>query len=63
MPMSTVFGCRAAFLYQTENGNPAIRRDVLTEFWKLSDGKGVRSRGDRAWRLKRDRDGDSRQVD
>jgi hypothetical protein len=44
----------ADFVYTNENGNPAIGKDVLKEFRKLSEGKVVWERGDRAWRKLRE---------
>ena len=38
------------FTYENENGNPAIRRDVLAEFRRLTEGRVVWSRSERAWR-------------
>ncbi len=38
------------FVYTNENGNLAIGKDVLREFRKISEGKVVWERGDRAWR-------------
>lgn len=42
------------FVYTNENGNYAIGKDVLKEFRKLSEGKVVWERGDRAWRKLRE---------
>ncbi|KJV05739.1 DUF6953 family protein [Methylocucumis oryzae] len=42
------------FVYTNENGNLAIGKDVLKEFRKLSEGKVVWERGDRAWRKLRE---------
>jgi hypothetical protein len=39
------------FVYDNANGNPAIDKKVLAEFRKLTDGKAVWERGERAWRL------------
>lgn len=44
------------FVYTNENGNLAIRQDVLKEFRKLTEGKVVWSRGDRYWRFKENYD-------
>lgn len=38
------------FVYQNANGNLAISKKVLTEFRKITDGKIVWERGERAWR-------------
>jgi hypothetical protein len=39
------------FAYDNANGNPAIDKKVLAEFRKLTEGKAVWERGERAWRL------------
>lgn len=52
------------FVYKNENGNLAIGKDVLKEFRKISEGKVVWERGDRAWRrLRSDESYRSRQVE
>jgi len=52
------------FVYQNENGNYAISKKVLREFRKLSEGKIVWERGQRAWRkLKPNEDYKGRQVE
>ena len=38
------------FVYMNENGNPAIGKDVLRQFRKLTEGKVVWERSDRSWR-------------
>jgi hypothetical protein len=48
----TLFGEK--FVYVNANGNLAIGRDVLKHFKKLSAGKVVWERGDRAWRRLRE---------
>jgi hypothetical protein len=40
------------FSYYNENGNPAIRRDVLKAFKKLSEELVVWERGERMWRMR-----------
>lgn len=42
------------FVYTNKNGNYAIGKDVLKEFRKLSEGKVVWERGERAWRKLRE---------
>jgi hypothetical protein len=39
-----------SFVYDNANGNPAIGKDVLKEFKKISGDDIVWSRGDRCWR-------------
>ncbi|MDM5181751.1 hypothetical protein PO883_31720 [Massilia sp. DJPM01] len=39
------------FVYDNDSGNQAIDKKVLAEFRKLTDGKAVWERGERAWRL------------
>lgn len=51
------------FVYENENGNPAISRAVLREFRKLSETEVVWERGERAWRRRRDSDHPGRQQD
>ncbi|HEY6443366.1 MAG TPA: hypothetical protein VIY66_08515 [Candidatus Acidoferrales bacterium] len=38
------------FTYENENGNPAIRRDVLAAFRRLTKDAIVWERGERLWR-------------
>jgi len=58
----TQFGER--FVYTNANGNLAIGKDVLKQFKKLSEGKVVWERGDRAWRRLREYEAyTGRQVD
>lgn len=38
------------FVYHNAQGNWAIGKDVLTQFRKLTEGKAVWERGQRAWR-------------
>src|SRR2546423_6362779 len=40
----------AKFVYENDNGNPAISRGVLKEFRTLTEGKVVWERGSRMWR-------------
>ncbi|MBY4589406.1 DUF6953 family protein [Rhizobium redzepovicii] len=42
--------------YRNNNGNPAISKDVLKEFRKLTEETVVWERGERAWRPKRPND-------
>lgn len=44
----------ADFFYTNKSGNLAIGRDVLKEFRKITEGKVVWERSDRAWRKLRD---------
>jgi hypothetical protein len=39
-----------AFVYQNQNGNLAIGKDVLKEFRKLTEGNAIWSKSDRSWR-------------
>jgi hypothetical protein len=53
-----------AFVYQNDNGNLAINKNVLSEFKKLTAGKAVYDRSDRGWRLLREGEGyEARQVE
>ncbi len=51
------------FVYDNRQGNPAIDKDVLTEFRKLTEDTVVWERGERAWRFRDDTDPLSRRVD
>ena len=51
------------FLYYNANGNPAIRKDVLAAFRKLTDQDVVWSRGERCWRKREANDKPGRQQD
>lgn len=52
------------FVYQNSNGNYAIDREVLKQFRKLTEGKAIWERGQRAWRhLKEGEIYKGRQVD
>jgi len=42
------------FVYFNQNGNLAIGKDVLKEFRKVSEGKVIWERGDKAWRKLRE---------
>jgi hypothetical protein len=50
------------FMYDNENGNPAIARSVLKEFRKLTP-DAVWERGDRYWRRRQGYDQPGRQQD
>ena len=41
-----------AFVYDNENGNPAIEKKVLAAFRKLSGEQVVWERGERCWRYR-----------
>jgi hypothetical protein len=51
------------FIYYNENGNPAIDRNVLKEFRKLTGEEVVWSRTDRQWRYRTNTDNSGRQQD
>ena len=52
------------FTYENENGNPAIKRDVLNEFRRISEELVVWSRSERLWRWRERFDpSGSRQTD
>jgi uncharacterized protein DUF6953 len=51
------------FTYINENGNMAIRRDVLAAFRKLSGDAVVWERGERMWRKREPHDEPTRQQD
>ncbi|WP_454830548.1 DUF6953 family protein [Paraburkholderia xenovorans] len=42
-----------AHVYKNANGNLAISKDVLKQFKRLTEGKVMWERGDRAWRVLR----------
>jgi len=44
------------FIYYNANGNPAIVKDVLSEFRRLTGDSVVCSRSDRCWRLREEHD-------
>jgi len=50
-----------SFTYVNDNGNSAIRRDVLTAFRNISETTVVWNRRDRAWRKREPRDEPGRQ--
>lgn len=50
-----------AWWYKNANGNMAIDKGVLREFKKISGNEVIWERGDRAWRVRRDRDKPGRQ--
>ncbi len=50
------------FIYENENGNPAIKRDVLNEFEKLGDSI-VWSKSSLEWRKRQPYDKPERQQD
>lgn len=51
------------FIYINDNGNPAISKDVLKEFRKISEDTIVWVRAERMWRLREPGDPPGRQVD
>jgi hypothetical protein len=52
------------FVYTNENGNLAIGKDILKEFRKISDNKVIWERGEKAWRMLREKENyKRRQVD
>lgn len=51
------------FVYDNENGNPAIEKSVLTAFEKISKEEIVWSRSERFWRLREPSDTNSRQQE
>lgn len=52
-----------AFVYDNQNGNPAIRADVLREFRKLTPDTVVWERGEKLWRFREDYDPPGRLAD
>lgn len=50
-------------IYENQNGNMAISREVLAAFRKLTEGNVVWSRGERYWRFRGDSDSDKRQQE
>jgi hypothetical protein len=52
-----------SFVYDNENGNPAISKSVLKEFTKLTKKDVVWSRSDRFWRARQSSDKPGRQQD
>jgi hypothetical protein len=57
--ISDTFG--EEYTYLNENGNLAIRKDVLVAFRKLSEDTIVWDRSDRAWRMREPGDSPGRQ--
>lgn len=51
------------FVYINQNGNLAIRKDILTSFRKLTGDEVIWERGSRAWRRRQAHDGKGRQQD
>jgi hypothetical protein len=54
--------CGNEFVYTNPNGNWAIDKKVLAEFRKLTDGKLMWDRSNRAWRKRKETDGRGRMV-
>lgn len=53
-----------SFVYQNENGNLAISKDVLKEFRKLTDGNTIWEKSEKAWRKLHENElYNSRQID
>lgn len=52
-----------SFVYDNENGNPAISKSVLKEFKKLTADDVVWERGERCWRMRMATDKSGRQQD
>ena len=48
--------CGVEHTYTNDNGNWAISKKVLAEFRKLTAATHIWERGDRAWRLRNERD-------
>jgi hypothetical protein len=51
------------FVYENENGNPAIGKDILKAFRKISEGSLIWERGGRFWRKRNEHDGPGRQQE
>ena len=51
------------FVYYNERGNPAISRDVLKEFRKLTEETVVWERGQRVWRFRESYDSPGRMTE
>lgn len=52
-----------SFVYENENGNLSISKNVLKEFRKLTEGEVVWMRSEKAWRrLEEDEEYDGRQT-
>jgi hypothetical protein len=56
--IDSIFG--PDFIYLKENGNPAIRKDVLNAFAKLTGNQVVWERGERLWRKREPFDNEGR---
>lgn len=52
-----------AFVYENQNGNMAIAKDVLSEFRKLTEDDAVWVRGDKCWRFRDKHDDPGRRQD
>ena len=52
-----------AFVYNNANGNPAVGKDVLKAFRKVTDDSVVWSRSERCWRQRKPNDKPGRQQD
>lgn len=52
-----------AFVYNNANGNPAIGKDVLKAFRKVTDEDVVWSRSERCWRRRKPKDKPGRQQE
>jgi len=52
-----------SFIYENENGNPAIDKDVLSEFQKLTEDNVVWDRWEYKWRHRQPGDEPSRKQD
>jgi hypothetical protein len=50
-------------VYENENGNLAVHRDILSEFRKLTDPDFVWDRGERLWRKREEYDASGRQAE
>lgn len=53
----------SAFVYENQNGNLAISKDVLSEFRKLTEDIVVWVRSDRCWRFREKYDDPGRRQD
>jgi len=50
------------FVYDNENGNPAISKDVLRHFRKLTEQNVVWDRGERLWRRRESYDEEGTRI-
>jgi hypothetical protein len=57
--IATKFG--EIFTYYNDNGNPAIGKNILSAFKKLTGDSVIWERGQRMWRLREEHDEPSRQ--